>query len=402
MASSTAYGIADGLQNATNTLLQVQMFKQKMAHEDKQQELQQEHMDAQYKYLDAALEVKASQGDINADIKRDQLKEQKKLNDAKTKLTDIQTQIKKFGFAEYEKQAKADAIAQAQSAQQDQGGQPGSTSANPAPFFSAGGSPAQPPARWVMGVNGPRQVQPAGGMQPADVDKAARLLASGKEVPSQLSGFSKQKQQVINRAMELNPDYDPAKSDMEFAVNKMGAGAFVKNYNNLDSFHQDFELNSDYLLKLSKNFDRSQIPLLNRALVTGANEIQGNPQATQVLQAVNTVANGYARLQNPTLGGQALSDAARKEAQGVVSAFYSDKQMRALLDPETGSMRIDAQNRMTAAKNVKDKLMGSGDSVKKSNITLPDTVKTTSQAVDYLMKNNDMSKDEAIDWIRKQ
>jgi hypothetical protein len=209
------------------------------------------------------------------------------------------------------------------------------------------------------------------GLSQDDITVAAQALVDGREVPSQLSGFSKQKQAVIDKSMQIDKNYNPAKADMDFAVTKMGAGAFAKNFNNLDSFHQDFELNSDYLLSLSKNFDRSTIPLLNKALVSGANEIQGNPKATQILQAVNTVANGYARLQNPTLSGQALSDAARKESQDLVNGFQSDAQMKALLDPQDGSMRIDANNRITAATNVMKRLQGitGGQQVSNSGTT---------------------------------
>lgn len=47
------------------------------------------------------------------------------------------------------------------------------------------------------------------------------------------------------------------------------------------------------------------------------------------------------------------------------------------------------------------KSMGNGEN-KLTNVSLPSEIKTTSQAVEYLMKNNNMSKDEAINWIRSQ
>ena len=369
MNAAIGQGIGEGLQNATNTLLQIQMYKQKMAHDDKINELKQKHDDAQEDYWTKSLQVKVDQGDINADIKLKQLKEKSDIDASLKEMRNLEAQYKKFTLHALEEQTKADAAAAAQAAQQAQQGQGQpqgqQQGVNPVGFMSnpsAVSSVApQPTVRWIAGTNGPRQVVTQPGMSPEDIDTAAQALVDHKEVPSQLQlGMASKgmKQIIINKAMAKDKNYNPAQADMDFAANKMGAGAFVKNYNNLDSFHQDFELNSDYLLKLSKNFKRSDIPLINRAIVTGANEIQGNPQATQILQAAYTAGNGFARLQNPTLGGQALSDASRAESQAIVNGFQSDKQLRALLDPETGSMRVDGNNRMIAATIVKKKIMG--------------------------------------------
>lgn len=196
-------------------------------------------------------------------------------------------------------------------------------------------------------------------MAPEQISALSDSLVNGQIVPSQLPRI--QKAQVVAAALEKNPDYSPAKADMEFAANKMGAGAFYKNYAALDSFHRDFEKNSDLLIQLSKDFDRSKSPILNRAIVAGAKEIKGDPKATRYLQALNTVTNGYARLQNPTLGGQALSDAARKEARDFAEQSQTHEQLMGLLDPQNGSMRKEAQNRIEAAKEVKDELSSKYD-----------------------------------------
>lgn len=191
-------------------------------------------------------------------------------------------------------------------------------------------------------------------MSPDQIDSLSGSLIDNQIVPSQLPRI--QKAQVIAAAIAKDPNYSPAQADMEFAANKMGATSFERNFNNLDSYHRDFEKNADYLLTLSKNMDRSKIPLLNKAIMAGAQTITGDPKATQVLQAINTVGNGYARLQNPTLSGQALSDAARKEASDLINGSQTDEQLRSLLDPKTGSMRIDAQNRIDAAQEIRNRI----------------------------------------------
>lgn len=202
-------------------------------------------------------------------------------------------------------------------------------------------------------------------LNPQELDSMSNSLVNGDQAPSQLPRI--QKGQVIAAALAKDPTYSPAKADMEFAANKMGASSFERNYNNLDSFHKDFEKNSDYLLNLSKNFDRNKLPIINKIIVAGGKGITGDPKSTQLIQAVNTVANGYARLQNPTLAGQALSDASRKEAQDLINGFQSDTQLRSLLDPKEGSMRIDAQNRIDAAQEVRDRIKGTYGKSNKSD-----------------------------------
>lgn len=186
------------------------------------------------------------------------------------------------------------------------------------------------------------------------MDSLSNGLLNNQMAPSQLP--RDHKNQIIAAAMQKDPTYNAAQVDMDFAANKMGAASFEKNFNNLDSFHRDFEKNADYLLQLSANYDRSTIPLVNKAIISGATGITGNPKATQLLQAINTVANGYARLQNPTLTGQALSDASRKEAQDLANSFMSNAQLKSLLDPQNGSMRVDANNRVIAANEVRSRI----------------------------------------------
>lgn len=55
-----------------------------------------------------------------------------------------------------------------------------------------------------------------GALSNKDLEAAANLLASGKEAPGQISGFSKQRQQIIDRAMEINPNFNPQTSELAF------------------------------------------------------------------------------------------------------------------------------------------------------------------------------------------
>lgn len=217
-------------------------------------------------------------------------------------------------------------------------------------------------------------------LTPEDVDMAGQQLANGDLVPSQIPGRNG-RLQAINAAKKLDPNYNAAEADMNFAVNKMGAGQFVKNFNNIDSFHRNFSKNADYLLTLNDDFLRSASPLANRAIVNGSTEIAGDPKATRFTQAIYTVAMEYARLQNPTLSGQNLSDAARKEALDMLSKYNSSSQMRALLDPNEGSMRVESNNRVDTAREKLKEIMdlkGGGSVGRESSSGATGTVTMTS------------------------
>ena len=226
MSSYAGVGFGQGLENATNTLLQIQMYKQKMAHEDKINELKQKHEDAQEDYWTKSLQVKVDQGDINADIKLKQLEEKSKIDDALKEVRETEAQYKKFTLHAIEEQAKADhaaAVQEAQQAQQGQGQPQGQQQGvNPVGFMSnpdAVSSVApQPPARWIAGANGPRQVPQSGITQAQDqrtwshiVDKTDPLQQSSRSG----IGMAVNANIRANRALTLLNKKDMTPQEME-------------------------------------------------------------------------------------------------------------------------------------------------------------------------------------------
>lgn len=208
--------------------------------------------------------------------------------------------------------------------------------------------------------NGKVSWKPAMGALPQDqVQSMAQQMVAGKLMPSDLSGIrGSGKAQVLQAAQVLNPDYNPAQADMNYAAQKMGVSSFTKNFANLQSFKSDFDKNAQMLLQYSNQLDRSKYPIINQAIIRGQQSIVGDPLATQYIQALNTVANGYAKLQNPSLSGQALSDAARSEASDLLNKFQSGVQVDALLNPKYGSMMRESQNRIDAAQETLNNLKG--------------------------------------------
>jgi len=185
------------------------------------------------------------------------------------------------------------------------------------------------------------------GLNSEQASSIGQALIDGTVVPSQLSRT--QRTQAINEALKLDPNYNAAQSDINYAVNKTGSSNFEKLYNNVTSFEKTFRKNADVALQLSDSFDRSRIPLLNRAILAGKTTITGDPEASKLLTSIYTVATEYARLTSaPGATGSMITDSAREEARGLLNAYMNQGTLRGQLDPENGIMSIDARNRIQA------------------------------------------------------
>lgn len=221
--------------------------------------------------------------------------------------------------------------------------------------------------------NGKLSWKPAMGALPTDqVQSMAKQLVSGQLMPSELGGIrGSGKAQVLQAAQALDPTYNPASADMNYAAQKMGVSSFTKNFANLQSFKSDFDKNAQLLLQYSNQLDRSKYPMINKAIMAGKLTIEGDPIATKFAQGINTVVNGYAKLQNPSLSGQALTDAARGEASDLLNKLQSGQQLDALLNPKYGSMMLESQNRIDAAQETLNNLKNGSVTGNKTSATTP-------------------------------
>lgn len=205
----------------------------------------------------------------------------------------------------------------------------------------------------------PQSTQP---LSPDQIMQTAQMMVEKNEngtpklSPSQIPGRNG-RLQAIAAARALDPTYSPAQADINFAVDKLGAPQFAKRYNNLDAYHRNFLRSADLTLKYSGEVDRSASPLINKAIMSGNLYIAGDPAATKLAQQMYTTAMEFARIQNPTLSGTALSDSARAEATDILNRWQSGAQLEALLGQD-GSMRLDSQNMIDTAKEKLDELRG--------------------------------------------
>jgi hypothetical protein len=230
---------------------------------------------------------------------------------------------------------------------------------------------------------------PIGTMTPEQINQTAKSLLATRpdgsrvlapsQIPAGRGGMGRMA--AINAAREIDPTYDPAQADVDFVSSKSGASGIEKMYNNVITSHDTFMKNAKLALDLSDKFDRNQIPLLNKAIISGAREIQGNPEATRLLTALYTTAVEYARLtSNFNATGSVLTDSAREEALNLLNAYQNEGTIRGLLDPDTGVMSIDTNNRLEAVSNRRDIIRGKTSTVQGSS------TKTGAVSIDKLFE----------------
>lgn len=180
---------------------------------------------------------------------------------------------------------------------------------------------------------------------PEEAQSAGQKLVDGLMAPAQLRGA--QRAQAIDAAGKIDPNYNAIKADVSYAATRMGASAFKKFKQTNMVAEKTFSKNADLTLQISENFDRSKLPILNKAIIAGKVKIEGDPQAARLYDALWTTGTEYARLTvSPGSTAAVLSDAARKEVQNMLNEYQNHETIQGLLDPETGTMRKIVKNKM--------------------------------------------------------
>jgi hypothetical protein len=124
---------------------------------------------------------------------------------------------------------------------------------------------------------------------------------------------------------------------------------------NTTSYYITLDKNLTKLQELAGKVDSSGVPLLNRVYRAWQQGISGDPTVAQYVTYLNAAQGEYAKIKAGSLGNQASSDAARKEAADVINKFMSQGQINAVAD----AMRGEGQNRLTSIREQKQELMGS-------------------------------------------
>ncbi len=115
-------------------------------------------------------------------------------------------------------------------------------------------------------------------------------------------------------------------------IQKMEAGAAA--------YEDKAQKQLDIVDSLSDKVTRTKYPILNRAILAGQTEILGDPDATLLLNAIQTASTEYAKIvMGGTGSAQALSDTAAKESKKLLNSAMSAgtlKKATALMRTEMG------------------------------------------------------------------
>lgn len=382
-ASYFGAGVGEGLERATGTLLQTAVLKRQLDQKEKDDNIKNKYNEMM--------------------IRNQEMMAQAYINQTKTQ----QGQEQAF-------QAGRTAVGASEEATGDNMGQP-----NAVGFFSAGGSPATtqpsnvPQQQIYMSASGKMASKPvssgssAGVTTQQDIQLAVKGVSEGKIPPERVASFrdvtrvnAELERQGINMS-DLTLEWDATKK----AVQTMNGPQQIRLRQAIG-----FGLKSTGdIIKMSDELGRGPNPILNRAQLNAAKQgLLGPDMQKKATLLDQQIADTVSDLGQVYMGGNSPTDEGLKLAGQNMKGEWSGPQLKAAAQnvQKLLNFRMNSINNIHASVpggEVKG-TYGKGAVKQEENkeISLPDTIKTTSQAVDYLMENNNMTKEEAIEWIRSQ
>lgn len=196
---------------------------------------------------------------------------------------------------------------------------------------------------------------------PEAVETYAQKAAVTGQIPS--FGMGKNavgaKIKVMNRAAQIMREKGKtgealAMTEAAYKATSSALASSTRYAQQVFGFENTASKNLDLAEELSGKFNRSKVPLINRALIAGQTQIAGDPAATQFLNAVQTFQNEYAKVMSGSMGSAAATDFALKEAQKLINAAMNKEQFKAA----AAVSRREMHNRRMALSEEIQNLMG--------------------------------------------
>jgi hypothetical protein len=182
----------------------------------------------------------------------------------------------------------------------------------------------------VAGMN-PDGTAGAGALSPAAIENAAaRYNLDGTLPPSMGRGSqgAMDLRKIQNRAAELAIATDPT----QLRVNQLDAKSAAAALTQLSraktmasNFERTANANADLALGLSKQLDRTGMPILNAGLQYLRTN-SGSPEAAQWAAANETFVNEYAKIMSGGMGSGPVTDSARAKAHGLLTTAMTPQQ----------------------------------------------------------------------------
>lgn len=182
---------------------------------------------------------------------------------------------------------------------------------------------------------------------------AWRYLTDGTLPPNMGRGQqgAAQATKIRNRSAELAKEMGMAPDEIRFAqlTNKTGVqalGQLSRARAQILQFEKTANMNADLALKASEQVDRTQFPIINKALQSGRTELLGDPTAKRFHAAMETFVSEYARVMSGGYGAAQTAEGAQNRAHTLLNTSGTKEQVREVIDQLKAEMgnRVKALN----------------------------------------------------------
>lgn len=187
-------------------------------------------------------------------------------------------------------------------------------------------------------------------LTPQALDYAAEQFRMTGTMPSLGMRSGGARTAIVNRAAQMDQESGATGADaVARHADVHAATGAMANLTRQKAMVQAFEStankNADVALQLSvKGGAQGQIPVLNRWIQSGRQNVAGDPDVAAFHLALGTLTDEYAKVVTGGGGNVGATDAARHEAERRISAAATPQQLKAVV----GTMRREMANRMSS------------------------------------------------------
>jgi len=185
----------------------------------------------------------------------------------------------------------------------------------------------------------------SGALTSEGVDYAATQFRLTGKMPTMGMGNGPARAAIINKAAEQarligQSPVAAIQRQASYAADGKSLSKMQSMSDAASAYEQKALAQLDIVDSLSSKVNRTRIPLLNQAILAGKTKIEGDPDATMLLNAIQTATSEYAKIMSGGTGSaQGSTDAARREAATLLSASFS----KGTLAKQTQLMRKEMQ-----------------------------------------------------------
>lgn len=174
--------------------------------------------------------------------------------------------------------------------------------------------------------------QPITILTPEALDQSARRYLKSGELPPLGMGDKSTRQNIINRAAELDHDSDIAGSKAEYQAGKSALTSIERQYGVTRTAEKTADKTLSIVEDVSNKVDRTGSPLVNRYLLYLKGQVAGDTETQKLDNAIETASSEYARVIAGGTGNQQLTDAAQAKGKRMLQAAMGKGTMKAVMN----------------------------------------------------------------------